>query len=404
MASHHIPYRFSFSENSSGSKLEGQGVLPKPFDFNIIDASFEAAGADLRDLYFLTGVTLINSGAYELSGKILRRGDFTGFADLAAKTGQSDVRGKVDVNVSGGRPRLEVELGSKFLRMADFGLRAAGRAPETGAPPLLLSDATFNPLTLRLGDAAIRYRADRLLVGRVTLANVAADGTLEKGVLTVPALTAKILGGTLRSQVRLDARTDDPKAHVDIDLVGLQLGEIGGKPGAAPPATGLLQVRVDATGMGRSLHQVAASANGTVTAGVQQGTVRDSLAEMTGMDLRGLGLVLTKSRKEIPLRCAAAQFDAKDGTLTATRLFADTDSVLITGKGQIHLDTEALDLAISGHPKSLRLFRFRAPVLIKGTLSHPAIDVQAHKFVLVDPGNAQDADCATIAGGLAPPR
>ena len=76
--------------------------------------------------------------------------------------------------------------------------------------------------------------------------------------------------------------------------------------------------------------------------------------------------------------------------------------MLITGNGQIHLDTEALDLAISGHPKSLRLFRFRAPVLLKGSLSHPAIDVQAHKLTLIDPGNAKDADCASLDRSLAP--
>jgi hypothetical protein len=112
--------------------------------------------------------------------------------------------------------------------------------------------------------------------------------------------------------------------------------------------------------------------------------------------------MLTKSQKEIPLRCAVAQFDARDGTLTAKRLVADTESVLITGEGRIHFDTEALDLAISGRPKKLRLFRFRAPLLLKGTLSHPAIDVQARKLTLVDPGTAADANCAATDVSLAP--
>ncbi len=402
-ASHHIPYHFSFSERSSGSELSGHGLLPKPFDFNVIDATFEAAGADLKDLYFLTGVTLVNSGTYHFAGRIERRGGLTRFADLALKTGQSDVRGTVNVQVSNGRPRLEVDLDSKFLRMADFGLRAAGRAPETGAPPLLLSDAPFNPATLRLGDAGIRYAAQRLLIGRVTLADVAARGTLDRGVLTVAPLTADILAGKLRARARIDSTTDDPKTHADIEVDGLQLGDIERKNAGAPPATGLLQVRIAFTGTGRSLHQIAASADGTAAAAVQQGSVRDSLAEMTGVDLRGLGLMLTKSRKEVPLKCAEARFEAKDGTLTATRLIVDTEPVLITGTGQINLDTEALDLAISGHPKSLRLFRFRAPVLLKGTLSHPAIDVQPRKLTIVDPGNAKAADCAALDGGLAPP-
>jgi AsmA family protein len=401
-ASHEIPYRFSFSEHSSGSELKGHGSLPKPFDFNIVDASFEAEGADLRDLYFLTGVTLTNTGKYKLTGNILRRGATTRFTDLAATTGQSDIRGAVAVDVSSGRPRLDIDLDSQFLRMADFGLRAAGRAAESGEPPLLLSNATLTPPALRRGDADIRIRAKQLQIGRVTLGGVAAKGTLERGVLTVASLTAELLGGKLRSHARLDARTDDPKASVDMTVTDLQLAAISHKDPSAPPATGSLQVHVAITGVGKSVHQVAASANGSVAAIVRQGTVRDSLAEMTGVDLRGLGLVATKSQKEIPLRCAVAEFEDRNGTLTAKRLLADTDPVLITGEGQIHFDTETLDLAISGHPKSVRLFRFRAPVLVKGTLTHPSIDVQAHQLTLVDLGKAKDVDCAALESEAGP--
>ena len=102
--------------------------------------------------------------------------------------------------------------------MADFGLRAAGRAPESGRRPFLLSDAMFNPPTLRRGDADIRYRAKQLQIGRVVLTDLAAKGTLEQGVLTVAPLTAGILAGKLRSHGRLDARTDVPKASADIDI------------------------------------------------------------------------------------------------------------------------------------------------------------------------------------------
>jgi uncharacterized protein involved in outer membrane biogenesis len=399
-ASHKTPYHFAFTERSGGSTLEGHGIMPKPFDFTIIDASFEAAGPDLRDLYFLTGVTLINSGKYKLSGNVTLRGKSTRFADLVTTTGESDIRGSLAVDASGERPKLSIDLDSQVLRMADFGLRAAGRDPATGAPPRLLSNAMFNPPTLRQDDADIRYRASQLRIGRVTLTQVAAKGSLERGVLAVPTLTADILGGKLRAHARLDARSDDPTARIDIDITGLELAEIGPKASPAPPATGLLKIRVAVTGSGRSVHQIAASANGTVTAEVQQGTIRDALAEMTGVDLRGLGLMATKSRKEIPLRCAVAELDDHDGTLTARRLFADTEAVLITAQGQIHFDTEMLDLAISGHPKSLRLFRFRAPVLIKGTLSHPLVEVQAHKLTLIDPGKAKDADCTAPFGGV----
>ena len=77
------------------------------------------------------------------------------------------------------------------------------------------------------------------------------------------------------------------------------------------------------------------------------------MAELTGIDLRGLGLLLTANHKETAIRCATANFKAHEGTLIAQSLIIDTDPVLITGVGQIHLDSEAVDLEIRGHPKSL---------------------------------------------------
>jgi uncharacterized protein involved in outer membrane biogenesis len=152
---------------------------------------------------------------------------------------------------------------------------------------------------------------------------------------------------------------------------------------------------------------VAATANGIVTAVVPHGTVRDSLAELAGMDLRALGLLLLKGNHDTALRCAVAIFKDHDGTLTAHALVADTEPVLITGSGRIQFDTESLDLALHGEPKSLRLFHWRAPVIIQGTLSHPSIGVRARKLEIVDSGQAKDADCESLiasadAGDLGP--
>jgi hypothetical protein len=59
--------------------------------------------------------------------------------------------------------------------------------------------------------------------------------------------------------------------------------------------------------------------------------------------------------------------------------------------------TEALDLVIRGHPKELRLFRLRSPVLLRGTLSHPAFDIGSERVLqVIDPGHTKDADCAAL--------
>jgi len=184
-----------------------------------------------------------------------------------------------------------------------------------------------------------------------------------------------------------------------------------------PPLEGSLQARVVITGQGRSIHQVAASANGTMTAIVPEGAIRTSLAELAGAELIGLGRLAAKSQQETTVRCGVASFQAHDGTLTAQSLVLDTGPTLVTGEGDIHLDSEALDLTLRGRPKGLVLVRLRTPVLLRGTLSHPSLEVKAGRtavqaaeavalgvvltplaaiLAFVDPGLAKDADCAAL--------
>ena len=396
-ASHRTPYHFTFSEHSSGSHIEGHGVLPQPFIFEILDADFEAAGADLKDLYFLTGVHLLDTASYHLTGKFSRRDTHTEFRDLHVTSGQSDMRGTVAIDSANGHKKFDLDVSSRNLKLADLGIRAAGRttAPK---PPWLLSDARISLNVLRIGDATVKFRADQLDVGRVPLHNVSARAGLEQAVLTVAPLTAEVLGGHASGHLTLDGRKDVPVADLDLRITDLQLGQFPYKDAGHPALEGPLRVRIRVKGMGQSMHQVAASSNGTVTLQIRSGVVRDSFAELTGLDLRGLGLLVIKDKRQTPVRCAIATFKAHDGTLTVQNLVADTDPVLITGGGLIHMDSEGLELGIHGDPKHLRLFRLQAPVLIQGTLAHPTVHVDKSdsKLLMVDPGKAKDADCATL--------
>jgi uncharacterized protein involved in outer membrane biogenesis len=201
----------------------------------------------------------------------------------------------------------------------------------------------------------------------------------------------------ITAHAELDARARTPTAKLSLGITNLRLGQFARKDPAQPPVDGPLQVRADLTARGRSLHDLAASADGTITAALPQGTIRASLAELAGIDLRGLGLILTGNKHDTAIRCGVARFRAHDGTLTSESLVLDTDPVLITGDGTIQLDTQSLDLQLQGHPKELRILRQSAPVTVQGTLSHPTFHLEGHKKLqLVDPGHAKDADCGSL--------
>ena len=328
------------------------------------------------------------------------------------------MRGSVSIETTGGRPNFRADLDSQVLRLADMGARAAGRVPDDAtAPPLLLSDARFKPATIRLGDGVANFHAHRIDIGHVPLQAVALKMSIDKGIVIIAPLLGDVLGGKFTAQLRIDATTDNPMTDADLKITGLQLAELLRKGTAEPAMEGPLRVRVIVKGHGSSVHQVAASSNGTVTAVLPHGSLRAALAELTGIDLRGLGLLLVKNRRDTPVHCAVASFRAEDGTLTAQSLVVDTDSVLITGDGKIELDSEAVDLTLQGHPKGMRLMRLRTPVLVRGTLAHPSAAVQAGRamaqtaealalgivltplasvLAFVDPGLAKDADCTAL--------
>ena len=394
------PYQFSLDGRSSGSHLTGHGSVAHPFDFRYLEGTFAASGADLKDLYYLVGVLLPNTGPYRVSGKLERRNLLFKLSDVVATAGESDVHATITSKMDDeGKPHTTVDLRSDRLRIADLGVRAAGRAagpPE--AKPLVLPELELRVDGIRASNAAVTFHVSELDAGRLTFHSVAGKMTIAHGLVEVPQLSARLPDGHVSAHIRFDGRPDTPTATLDLSFANVRLGQFAKKDPAQPPLDGPLQGHVELTGRGHSVHEIAADANGTVTAVLPQGTMRASFAELTGLDLRGLGLLITKNKNETPVRCAVARFQARKGTLTARTLVIDTDPVLITGGGSITLDTEALDLQIQGHPKHMRLFRLKAPVAIQGTLRHPSIgvDKEERKFQLVDPGHGKDVDCATL--------
>ena len=184
------PYAFEFDERSSGSHITAHGALPRPFDVALFEASFDASGDDLRDLYYLVGTRLPNTGPFQAKGRLLHRGSETRFEDLQVLSGQSDVHGRVSfVTQKNGRTLLRADLGSTQLRLADVGLRAAGRDPHPAAPPTVFSDVQLITPAARRVDAIGRYSVRRLLLAQVEVSDLSAPFSITDGLVEAPEVS-----------------------------------------------------------------------------------------------------------------------------------------------------------------------------------------------------------------------
>jgi len=177
---------------------------------------------------------------------------------------------------------------------------------------------------------------------------------------------------------------------------------------------------VAAHGGGDSVHDFAASADGTVTFVLPHGEINAAFAELTGIDVaKGLGLLLKGGKDREDIRCGVAQFGVQDGAMRVRNFVVDTQDVRITGSGEVRLGPEELDLSLEGKPKKFRLARLKAPVTITGHLLKPVIGIKAGAalkqgaiatalgaaltplaavIAFVDPGLAKDENCAALLG------
>jgi len=431
------PYPFDAEVRAGSTRITAEGQVNKPFDLGRLETQLTVSGADLNRLHDLTGLTLPNTPPYRVSGHLVRKGLRYDFEKMTGRVGDSDIAGDLFVLTGRERPYLEAELRSRRLDFDDLG-SLVGAAPATGrgetasagqkveaaqrdATQRLLPDATLQVDRVRAMDAKVSYRADTVNAPNLPLRKVSLQLALDKGVLTMDPLAFTFSRGDLKGKVRLDARPKVPRTDVDLRLTNARLEDfIPIQSGGKPAIEGAVMARAKLSGFGDSVHRAAASADGSMTLVAPRGQIRQAFAELLGVNAsKGLILLLSKSDKETPVRCAVADFDVKNGVMTTHHLVADTGVVLARGRGTINLETERMDFRIEGDSKKPRLVRLFIPITIKGPFMAPKIGLDPSKAVgqggiaavlgsIVNPlaallpfitaGEAKDADCAGLVG------
>jgi AsmA family protein len=429
------PYEFSMHVTAADINLASRITVPKPFDLGSLEVKFVVNGNDLADVFYLTGLALPNTPPYRLSALVRVSGTTYRVDDLSGKLGSSDLGGKVVVETSGSRPKLIATIASHNLKMIDLASTLGGQAgkPESlstskAAPSkhgavaidtsqdMLLPDADLQVDRVRGMDADVTYTAVSVDMPKFPMKNVRFHVLLDDGVISLDPLSFILDQGNFSGSVRIDARRDVPESAIDMRMADVDLAQFKTAKMTEPPLSGKLAGRVKVHGTGSSIHKFAAGADGGVSLIIPGGEVNQALAELTGINVtRGLGLLLAKNDAKTAIRCGVVDFQAQKGTLGAKTVFVDTTDVLITGRGGINLNSEALNLSFRGEPKKLRLTRVRAPITVKGTLEHPSLGIDAGKLAeqgavatalgalltpfaaiiaFVDPGLAKNKDCA----------
>ncbi len=386
------PYPFSARIEAGETHIAAAGAVPKPFDLAQFYMDVVARGPDLADLYRVTDVPFPNTPPYTLRGRLSRDLHIWKFDGIGGKVGSSDLTGSLSIRTGGERPFLTADLRSQNLNFPDLGALFGGTR-KTGvvasakqiavarvmqAQQRIFPYATLDFSRIRRIDADVTFKAAEIVNAPVHLRSASTRLKLNAGVLRAEPLELELPQGKVTGFVQLNGRSNDAVTDLDLRLLNGRLESLLPlKFQGATPFTGRVVGRVKLHGVGDSVHDAVADADGEVLFVASDGEFRKSLAELAGLDvIKGLGLFFAKDQSMTPLRCGVLHFTARNGVFSADRLIIDTDPMLIDGGGVINLDTETLAFKVRGHPKTFQLLRVMAPINVSGQILHPQVHVE----------------------------
>lgn len=381
------PYRLDLRAQAGATHARVRGRLVAPFQLRDFDLQFALSGRNLEDLYPLVGVALPDTPPYALDGRLTRDGRTWHYGDFTGQVGQSDLSGSAAVTVGGERPRLEANLVSKRLDFDDLAGFIGGTPDAEGdaldpelvareralaAKGRIIPDTPYELDKLRAMDADVRLRAQRINAPRLPIDDMDAHLVLEDGVLRLDPLDFGVAGGDIRSTIRMDAREATIRTRLQASVRRIDLGGLFPDSTLASQAVGKIGGEFTLSATGNSVAAMLGGADGEVAVGMGAGRVSNLLVEVAGLDVYEALKYLIGRDKQIPIRCAFAEFEVEDGEMTARSMALDTTDTIILGEGTIDLGDEQLDLLLRPRPKDRSILALRSPLTIGGTFASPS--------------------------------
>lgn len=359
------------------------------------------------------------------------------------------------------RPLLTADLSSKLLNIADLGPvigietkdtkgapskeqpkasqttsreKAKSKERQTAGNKVLPSGTTaakgdgilptgkFEGGRLRAIDADVNYSAaDLKAPTALPVEDMRFKFALHDGVAKLQPLQFGFAGGAIVANVTIDAR-DERRLLSDLkaDFRGLKVAQIVPDSSRLAQGAGTIGAQIHLRGMGDSIADAAATANGDMAAAIAGGRISNLLDAAAGLNGGKVLSLLAGGDKEIAVQCGAFAFDVKDGKGSSRVLAMDTEQTVVEGTGAFTLKDEKFDVRIEAKPKNPGILSFRTPIHAWGSFRNTEFELEKAPLVarggaalllaavnpfaavlaLIEPGTKEEGDCQRSAEGV----
>ena len=377
------PYQLRVELEAEETRIEAEGQIDDPQQLQGVDLDVDLAGPDPARLNRLLAIALPNLPPYQVRGRLQRQGAVWAFRDFHGKVGDSDLRGSVKIDMAGDIPKVFAELHSKALDFDDLGSLVGGEPStqpgetasteqqqaraEREADDRLLPDAKLDAQKLQNFNAEVRYRATRVDAGKLPVDELVLDFKLQDGNLALMPLRFRIGKGAIDLEIQTKTREQPMTTQLSAEIRNVDLRHVLAAFEAGDESAGTVAGRAKLWMTGNSIAALLGSADGGLYLLMSGGHLDQLLVELAGLDAAESVAALLGKDKRVPIECAYADLQSKNGLVRIPTLVIDSTDTLFFADGSINLKDETLDVELRPEPKDWSPVSLRGPLHIGGT-------------------------------------
>lgn len=383
--------RLILQARAASNVIDISGTLPSLADVEGVPLTTRARGRNAAELLGVIGVITPRTRTYAFRAQMVKQGRFYRFTGISGKFGDSDLAGRLTIDMGKARVHLDADLTTRTLDIIDVapfigynpdivaarGVEAAAAA-SGAAPARLLPNASLRAEGLRAFDADVRYTARRLRSDSIPISDISATLALDDGLVRLSPLKLTMARGTLTSDIDINWRRRPARTRYDIRLGATPMAQLLGGFGVAEAGTtGTIKGRIQLTGDGDALHQSLATASGRIAFVIPQGTFWTRNVQLAELDFGTFvqKMFEDKLKRPVQINCGLVAFTVRNGAAAADPILIDTSKNVIVGRGGFSFASERMDLAFRADGKKFSLISAQSPVRIGGYFSQPSLNI-----------------------------
>ncbi len=395
------------------SRIAFVGTLTDPTSPDALDLRLWLSGQSLAQLYDILGVNLPESPPYATEGHLVGRlaphEEHVRYEKFTARVGESDLDGELDYQNKEPRPLLSGTVNSNLLQFRDLAPLIGARPPADDGHPAtpannkVLPEEPFKPERWKFMDADVHFTGDRVFRdSELPIHKMDARIRMDNAVLSLDPLKFRFAYGDVDGAIKMDGSDVPIKGSIKVTAKEVQVKRLLKLSDPSQFDIGNANATVDLTGSGNSVGDLLGATNGQVKALIGGGHVSKTLIEEAALNVPNILIAKITGDQQIQINCAAADFEANNGTLYSRLFLIDTDAAQINIDGTVDLASEKLDLTVHPDTKGLRLFSLRSPIHVKGTFRKPDVGIDKGVLLARSAGAIGLAVVAAPAAALLP--